>query len=180
MLRGTRRKVHQGLANLFLRPESDLFRKSVVTHQTARAHLRTCPRQPDTATRLARSVAHPHGGRPYAPIRSTISQRDAARHAARRQPGKHHIPRSKIEFVALADEPAESLPRGRAYPTDQLRRVCTSVALNIAEGAGEFSFARTSWRNGGTRTIFGVRAIAPSPKFERRGSCHPANEERTR
>jgi four helix bundle protein len=29
------------------------------------------------------------------------------------------------------------LPRGRAYLADQLRRACTSVALNTAEGAGE-------------------------------------------
>ena len=44
-----------------------------------------------------------------------------------------------IEFLALADEIAEDLPRGRAYLVDQLRRACSSVALNIAEGAGEFS-----------------------------------------
>lgn len=44
-----------------------------------------------------------------------------------------------IEFVVVADELAENLPRGRAYLADQLRRACTSVALNIAEGAGEFS-----------------------------------------
>ena len=44
-----------------------------------------------------------------------------------------------IEFIALADELGENLPRGRAYLADQLRRACTSVALNIAEGAGEFS-----------------------------------------
>ena len=44
-----------------------------------------------------------------------------------------------IEFIALADGVAENLPRGRAYLADQLRRACTSVALNIAEGAGEFS-----------------------------------------
>jgi len=44
-----------------------------------------------------------------------------------------------IEFIDLADEVAENLPRGRAYLADQLRRACTSVALNIAEGAGEFS-----------------------------------------
>jgi len=43
-----------------------------------------------------------------------------------------------IEFIALADEVTENMPRGRAYLTDQLRRACTSVALNIAEGAGEF------------------------------------------
>ena len=44
-----------------------------------------------------------------------------------------------IEFVALADEVVEHLPRGRAYLADQLQRAATSVALNIAEGAGEFS-----------------------------------------
>ena len=44
-----------------------------------------------------------------------------------------------MDFVALADELAASLPRGRAYLADQLRRASTSVTLNIAEGAGEFS-----------------------------------------
>ena len=44
-----------------------------------------------------------------------------------------------VEFVALAEEIAEELPRGRAYLADQLRRAATSVVLNIAEGAGEFS-----------------------------------------
>ena len=44
-----------------------------------------------------------------------------------------------IEFVALADEVVERLPRGRAYPADQLQRAATSVPLNIAEGAGEFA-----------------------------------------
>ena len=44
-----------------------------------------------------------------------------------------------IDFVALADEVVEHLPRGRAYLADQLQRAATSIALNIAEGAGEFS-----------------------------------------
>ncbi len=44
-----------------------------------------------------------------------------------------------IDFVALADEVVNDLPRGRAYLADQLRRACTSIALNIAEGAGEFA-----------------------------------------
>ena len=52
---------------------------------------------------------------------------------------KMDVYRVAIEFIALADEVAENLPRGRAYLADQLRRACTSVALNIAEGAGEFS-----------------------------------------
>ena len=44
-----------------------------------------------------------------------------------------------IEFVVVADAVSADLPRGRAYLADQLRRACTSIVLNIAEGAGEFS-----------------------------------------
>ena len=46
-----------------------------------------------------------------------------------------------IDFVALADDVVEPLPRGRAYLADPLQRAATSVPLNIAEGAGEFSSA---------------------------------------
>jgi four helix bundle protein len=46
-----------------------------------------------------------------------------------------------IEFVVLADGVVEDLPRGRAYLADQLQRAATSIALNIAEGAGEKSLA---------------------------------------
>ena len=44
-----------------------------------------------------------------------------------------------IGFVALAEEVVSHLPRGRSYVSDQLRRASASIALNIAEGAGEFS-----------------------------------------
>jgi len=47
-----------------------------------------------------------------------------------------------IEFVALADEVVEHLPRGRRYLADQLQRASLSVPLNIAEGAGEFNKRR--------------------------------------
>ena len=44
-----------------------------------------------------------------------------------------------LDFVVLADEVAERLPRGRSALADQLQRAATSVPLNIAEGAGEYS-----------------------------------------
>ena len=47
--------------------------------------------------------------------------------------------RTAIEFLVLAEEIASSLPRGRAYLADQLRRAATSIPLNVAEGAGEFA-----------------------------------------
>ena len=44
-----------------------------------------------------------------------------------------------IDFVAKANNTAEGLPRGRTYLVDQLNRASSSIALNIAEGADEFS-----------------------------------------
>jgi four helix bundle protein len=59
------------------------------------------------------------------------------------KPVFHHqrldVYRAAIEFVVTADAVATNLPRGRSYLADQLRRAATSIALNIAEGAGEFS-----------------------------------------
>jgi len=51
---------------------------------------------------------------------------------------KLDVYRFAIRFVVLADEVVETLPRGRAYLVDQLRRAGSSIPLNIAEGAGEF------------------------------------------
>ena len=47
--------------------------------------------------------------------------------------------RTAIEFVVIANEIVEQLPRGRGYLADQLQRAATSIPLNIGEGAGEFS-----------------------------------------
>ena len=44
-----------------------------------------------------------------------------------------------IDFVALANDVVENLPRGRSHLSDQLQRASLSVPLNIAEGAIEFS-----------------------------------------
>jgi four helix bundle protein len=52
---------------------------------------------------------------------------------------KLDVYRAGIELVILIDQIVEHLPRGRAYLADQLQRAGSSVPLNIAEGAGEYS-----------------------------------------
>jgi four helix bundle protein len=44
-----------------------------------------------------------------------------------------------LDFLTLADEVIEHLPRGRGHLSDQLQRAATSILLNLAEGAGEFA-----------------------------------------
>ena len=44
-----------------------------------------------------------------------------------------------IAFVAVADDVTESIRPKRRNLRDQLDRAATSIVLNIAEGAGEFS-----------------------------------------
>lgn len=44
-----------------------------------------------------------------------------------------------LEVLDLCDEIVEQMPPGRAHLKDQLDRAATSIVLNVAEGAGEFS-----------------------------------------
>ena len=65
---------------------------------------------------------------------------------------KLDVYQAAIKLVALMDEVVENLPRGRAYLANQLQRAATSVPLNIAEGAGEYSGpgkreASTQWQS---------------------------------
>lgn len=52
---------------------------------------------------------------------------------------KLDVYKAAMEFVLIVEDIVEHLPRGRAYLVEQLQRAGTSIALNIAEGAGEFS-----------------------------------------
>jgi four helix bundle protein len=44
-----------------------------------------------------------------------------------------------LDLLDRVDEVYEAMPPGRAHFKDQLDRAATSIVLNIAEGAGEFS-----------------------------------------
>lgn len=44
-----------------------------------------------------------------------------------------------VDFIALAHGILSTFPTGQGDLADQLRRAATSIVLNIAEGAGEFS-----------------------------------------
>ncbi len=47
--------------------------------------------------------------------------------------------RLALDFVALVYEVIQALPPGHSRLADQIERASTSVVLNTAEGAGEFS-----------------------------------------
>jgi four helix bundle protein len=44
-----------------------------------------------------------------------------------------------LDFLVVADNIVEHLPRGRGHLADQLTRASIAIVLNIAEGAGKFS-----------------------------------------
>jgi four helix bundle protein len=54
---------------------------------------------------------------------------------------KLDVYRIAIDWVSLAQDIVEALPRGKGNLADQLQRAASSITLNIAEGAGEFSGA---------------------------------------
>jgi four helix bundle protein len=54
---------------------------------------------------------------------------------------KLDVYQTAVDWVSLAQDIAEALPRGKGSLADQLQRAASSITLNIAEGAGEFSAA---------------------------------------
>jgi four helix bundle protein len=54
---------------------------------------------------------------------------------------KLDVYQTAVDWVSLAQDIADALPRGKGNLADQLQRASSSITLNIAEGAGEFSGA---------------------------------------
>ena len=52
---------------------------------------------------------------------------------------KLDVYKAALAFLETADRILEEVPRGRGHLGDQLDRAATSIVLNVAEGAGEFS-----------------------------------------
>jgi len=52
---------------------------------------------------------------------------------------KLDVYKAAIQLIVLIDKIIDHLPRGKSYLADQLQRAGSSVPLNIAEGAGEYS-----------------------------------------
>jgi four helix bundle protein len=77
-----------------------------------------------------------------------------------------------LELLDLVDDIHDLLPPGRAHLKDQLDRAATSIVLNIAEGAGEYSvpdkqrFYRMARRSA-------TETAAVLDILERRGSAAP-------
>ena len=57
------------------------------------------------------------------------------------EPHKLEVYRIALGLLSELDEIAAQVPPGKAALRDQLERAGTSIVLNIAEGAGEFSLA---------------------------------------
>lgn len=82
-----------------------------------------------------------------------------------------------IEFLALAIEVVEELPRGHAERGDQLIRAAESVVRNIAEGAGRWSQADGSkhykiargeaMESASCLDVFKLRKLIAQQRYER-------------
>lgn len=81
-----------------------------------------------------------------------------------------------LDLLDLIDRLVEQLPPGRAHLKDQIDRAATSIVLNIAEGAGEFSTAdkhrfyrmarRSATETAAVIDIFGRRKLIDIPKLQ--------------
>ena len=85
-----------------------------------------------------------------------------------------------VDFLALAHGITSSFSSGHGDLVDQLRRAATSIVLNIAEGAGEFSkpekarFYRMARRS--ATECAAVLDVAARLELATHSRCEPARE----
>lgn len=85
-----------------------------------------------------------------------------------------------VDFVVLAHGIISNLPIGHGDLADQLRRAATSIVLNIAEGAGEYSkaekarFYRIARRS--ATECAAVLDVSTRLEIATAASCQPARE----
>lgn len=85
-----------------------------------------------------------------------------------------------VDFVVLAHGITSNLPTGHGDLADQLRRAATSIVLNIAEGAGEYSkaekarFYRIACRS--ATECAAVLDVSMRLEIATAASCQPARE----
>ena len=85
-----------------------------------------------------------------------------------------------VDFLALAHGITSSFSSGHGDLADQLRRAATSIVLNIAEGAGEFSkpekarFYRMARRS--ATECAAVLDVAARLELATHSHCEPARE----
>jgi four helix bundle protein len=74
-----------------------------------------------------------------------------------------------VDLLDQVDQIYDAMPPGRAHLKDQLDRAATSIVLNIAEGAGEFSkdekqrFYRIARRSATETPRFSTSSTAARP-----------------
>lgn len=85
-----------------------------------------------------------------------------------------------VDSVAIANRILLDLPTGHGDLADQLRRAATSIVLNIAEGAGEFSkaakarFYRMARRSG--TECAAVLDVVVRLELATRAQCEPGRD----
>ncbi len=77
-----------------------------------------------------------------------------------------------LDFLVVASDIVEHLPRGRGHLADQLSRAATSIVLDIAEGAGKFS--KPDKRRDYLTAVGSATAVSRDPRRLRSPRAHHA------
>jgi four helix bundle protein len=90
---------------------------------------------------LILSIAGQFRARARAPARPQLDDSSSRHRSMSFDHERLEVYQCALELLDLVDRIVDQMPPGRAHLKDQLDRAATSIVLNIAEGAGEFSRA---------------------------------------